>query len=362
MLLIIYIVLIFSYLILVFFYLRFFKTFANYESPKLKPDTPKPPVTVIICVKDEENNLRKHLVQILEQDYPEFEVLVVDDHSRDSSPQLIKHYQERYNHLSYYKLKGKETRGKKQALLAGLQQAKNEIVLLTDADCVPNSDQWISIMTGRFVQENMDVGLGYGPIIREPSAFNWFIRYETQWVALQYLSFALKGLAYMGVGRNLIVKKSLAQKADLKPFLASGDDDFLIQSLKDSNIGIIIDKETHMYSESVKAISKLFSRKARHTTTSFYYPTRVKALLIALPTAGIIYYVCLFVLLFMKQWIVVIVGILAYQPLRRFIFNKIARKLGSDDLGETSILFEALVFIFYALLIPASLFYRRDRW
>jgi len=168
------------------------------------------PVSVVICARNEAENLEKYLPMILEQDYPDFEVIVVNDCSDDETEDVLKKLKEKYPHLRTTFLKEQEKfwHGKKLALTVGIKAARNEWLLLTDADCAPSSNEWIKIMASHFSDDKAIV-LGYGGYLEYPGLLNRLIRYEAAFVALQYFSYALCRMPYMGVGRNLAYRKSL---------------------------------------------------------------------------------------------------------------------------------------------------------
>ncbi|MEO1436828.1 MAG: glycosyltransferase [Bacteroidota bacterium] len=173
------------------------------------------PVSVIICARDEVENLKAHLPAILEQAYPNFEVLVVDDQSSDGSQKLLEGLQKQYPHLSILTIQDHEKSGagKKYALSKGIQAAKHEVVLLTDADCQVVSPRWIARMMEGLTPEK-DIVLGFGPYKKGKSWVNRFTRFETVYVAIQYFSFTLWGIPYMAVGRNLAYRKRVFEEID----------------------------------------------------------------------------------------------------------------------------------------------------
>ena len=190
-----------------FYYLFFFLRLAIFKTrPKTISQTH--PVSVIICARDEAENLVKNLPGALVQEYKTtHEVIVVNDNSLDESKYILEEYQREFKQLQLVELK-QEARfipGKKFPLSIGIKTAKHEIVLLTDADCVPASEFWIQKMQDGFYN-GVEIVLGYGAMHKKKGMFNKMVRWETFHTALQYLSFAKAGIAYMGVGRNLSYK------------------------------------------------------------------------------------------------------------------------------------------------------------
>src|SRR5690606_30689242 len=204
------------------------------------------------------------------------EVIVVNDNSFDESKYILEEYRRTFKQLQLVELK-QEARfipGKKFPLSIGIKTAKHEIVLLTDADCVPASEFWIDKMQQGF-HDGIEIVLGYGALHKKKGFFNKMIRWETFHTALQYLSYAKAGMAYMGVGRNLSYKKSVFFRH--KGFSAhnhvpGGDDDlFINKATTKKNTAIVIDKESFTLSEPATSMRQWIRQKKRHYTTSKYY-------------------------------------------------------------------------------------------
>ena len=119
------------------------------------------PTSVIICAKNEEVNLKKNLEKVLNQDFKEFEVIVVDDQSTDSTNYLLNFLSKKYSNLKVVTLnKNVNSRiGKKFALSIGIKTAKFDNLVLTAADCIPNSRKWLSLISSGF--DNHDIVLVY---------------------------------------------------------------------------------------------------------------------------------------------------------------------------------------------------------
>ncbi len=185
----------------VFYYIWFFSRIAFYKS-KPKQQSQQHPVSVIICSRDEDENLARNLPGILVQQYPStYEVVAVNDNSVDDSKYILQELQKTFKSLNVVELthEAKLIRGKKYPLSIGIREAKHEVLLLTDADCVPASEHWIQKMQDGY-DDNIEIVLGYGAYHKKSGILNKLIRFETFHTALQYLSYALAGAPYMGVG------------------------------------------------------------------------------------------------------------------------------------------------------------------
>jgi poly-beta-1,6-N-acetyl-D-glucosamine synthase len=239
------------------------------------------PVSVVICARNEEENLGKFLPLILEQDYPLYEVIVVNDCSKDNTENLLGELKQKYKHLKSTIIKedDKFSHGKKLALTIGIKAASYEYLILTDADCEPASKNWLNEIQKNFSDEK-NLILGYGGYFAEKGILNNIIRYETLFTAMQYLGFALTGKPYMGVGRNLAYKRELFFKN--KGFanhlhLMSGDDDLFVQQVAGSkNTAVEFSHEAHTRSIPKRTFKNWFLQKRRHLTTGLHYRGMIK--------------------------------------------------------------------------------------
>jgi len=341
-----------------FYYLFFFQRLAFFK-PKPKVDTVEHPVSVIVCARDEAANITRNLPGVLVQNYrTTHEVIVVNDNSEDETKYILEEFQKSFRKLIVVPLtqEAKLIAGKKFPLSIGIKSAKNEIVLLTDADCIPASENWMYLMQDGFRDET-EIVLGYGSYFKKPGLLNKLIRFETYHTALQYLSYALAGMPYMGVGRNLSYKKDLFFKN--KGFSAlnqipGGDDDLFINKVATkNNTAIVIDPEAHTMSEPKKKWSHWWSQKLRHYSTAKYYKPKFKLLLGLYTTVQILMLPLLAasIVLFKLWWLplavfglrAIIQGIVMYQSMK---------KLNEADLFPYYILFDLWMFIYYVLFVP----------
>ncbi len=328
------------------------------------------PVSVVICARNEADNLDKYLPAVLTQNYPDYEVIVVNDCSTDNTDEILGKYLKKYKHLRTTNINEdkKFAHGKKLALTIGIKAAKHEILVLTDADCQPASDQWLSRIQQNFTEEKSLV-LGYGGYFRRRSLLNNYIRYDTLMIAWQYLSYALSGDPYMGVGRNLSYRKSLF--FDNKGFashyhLLSGDDDlFVNETANKSNTTIESSKESHTRSESKKTLKEWIKQKRRHLTTNRYYKSRHKFLLGAEQFSRFLYYGSFIYMLSFRIYPYYVLSAFSLRFIIQLVFTKmVMKRLNEKNLLVSSLFFDVLsLFINFILYISNRLrFKRRRQW
>lgn len=340
-----------SFLIQVGFWGWIFPRFTRYKSPRSTNITLEP-VSVVICARNEAVNLQKNLQSILEQDYPCFEVIVVNDDSSDETQVILDGFSKKYP-LLVKKIQGKQTFGKKNALTLGIDLTKHNWVLLTDADCIPASDQWIRSMQ-RARHEDTEIVLGYGPYTQYDKLLSRWVQFETLYVALQYLSAALWKQPYMGVGRNLMYKKVLFDKNqgfESHKHLISGDDDLFVNETGNrKNTAICIDPHSYMYSDSPSSWSALYRQKKRHFSSSVHYRLKFKLILSLLSFSHALFYGSALALLFVMQDFYLITSIVIIRALFvQVVFSSCRTKLQAKMPFYLVFLFDLITPLYYLL-------------
>ncbi|HVG14483.1 MAG TPA: glycosyltransferase [Chitinophagaceae bacterium] len=350
-----------------FYYLYFFRRLA-YFKPSARQQSQQHPVSVIICARDEDQNLARYLPGVLVQQYNStHEVIVVNDNSHDDSKYLLAELQKTFKHLQVIDLKqeAKMIKGKKYPLSIGIKEAKHEIVLLTDADCVPVSESWILKMQDAFTP-GVEVVLGYGPYTKKKGLLNKLIRFETYHTALQYLSYALAGKPYMGVGRNLAYRKNLFFLN--KGFssinnIPSGDDDLFINMVATKmNTAIVIDKESFTVSEPKETWTEWVRQKTRHYTTGKYYKTSHKFLLGLYTGSFFLFYPLLAASAIFFDWRFSFIPFGIRFFVQAIIMDKSLKQLGEEDLIPWFWLLDIWMFVYYIIFAPALWKKPRKSW
>lgn len=354
-------------LIQLFYYLFFFLRLALYKV-KQKSTSQTHPVSVIICARDEAANLAKNLPGALVQQYrTTHEVIVVDDNSFDDTKYLLEEFQKQFKQLNIVELKqeAKLIPGKKFPLSVGIKTAKHEIVLLTDADCVPASEFWIDKMQATY-DDDTEIVLGYGAYYKKPGLLNKIIRWETLHTALQYFSYALAGQTYMGVGRNLSYKKVIFFRH--KGFSAhnkvpSGDDDlFINMAATKRNTKINLDKDAFTLSEPPKTWAQWARQKTRHYSTGRYYKGKHQFLLGLYSLSHFLFYPLFVLSLIFFNWQLALIVFGIRFLLQLGIMYPVSKKLDEKDLFASFLFFDIWMFFYYLLFSFALIKKPREQW
>lgn len=356
-----------GFLIIIFYYLFFYLRVATFKPVDVQLEE-TPPVSIVICAKNEEANLMEFLPLIFAQDYPAFEVVVVNDCSWDNTGDVLEEFSKRHKNLKIVTIKEDEyyQHGKKVALMLGIKGASNELMLLTDADCKPASDQWLKSVVARF-NSGAGIILGYGPYLREKSFLNRIIRFDAAMIGIQYLSFSLAGTTYMGVGRNLAYRKKLFYK--VKGFashyhIPSGDDDlFVNEAARGEKVAVILGKNTFTYTKAKDSFKSWWRQKQRHLLTGKRYKFKHKFLL-GLYVAGqwLFFGGLIAALILQFQWMVVSGIFILRLLIQMLIFNSCFKKLDEKGLLFLTPVLELYFLFFYPIITLARVLRRKTPW
>lgn len=356
----------------ILFYVLVFSRLAFYSKNNKNTDTVKkendlPPISVVICAKNEAPNLSKNLPIILEQVYPNFEVLVVNDASEDNTLGVLHSFQSVYKQLRILNVKDAEKRGygKKFALSTGICAATYDYLLLTDADCLPNSRFWIRDMARLFSKEKQIV-LGYGPYFVQKGWLNKWVQFETLYTALQYFSFALMGYPYMGVGRNLAYHRSLFEQANgfkQHQHIPSGDDDLFVgQVAQRVNTTICLQQTTFCYSTPPSTFQEWYQQKHRHLSTGKHYAFTHQLLLGSLSLSHFLFYTT-FLVVFISSYKLLFITLLFFLrlSLQIIVFKKTTIYLNGLSVGWL-LLLDCLYVLYYCIFAPSLFLNHKVSW
>ncbi len=326
------------------------------------------PVSVVICARNEYHNLKNNLPLILNQAYPEFEVVVVNDCSEDESEEYLDDMARAHSNLKVVRLRQSLNffRGKKFPLSVGIKSAKHNTLLLTDADCRPESELWIAKIAAAY-GDGTEVVLGYGGYERKPGLLNKLIRFDTLQIGMQYLSLALAGKPYMGVGRNLSYLKEvfIQNKGFTSHYnIPSGDDDLFISQVANKyNTRIVVAEGARTLSKPKENFLAWIGQKRRHLTTGVYYSTGSKIIL-GLYSIGLMLFIAGFVwLLLLPFSFFVPLGLLLLRvSTQLFVTRACMKRLGEKELLLFSPIAELLIILTNIALGLLNLVKKPGKW
>jgi len=316
------------------YWLFFAGSILSHKSSK-SDNVPEPSgISIIICAYNELENLKKLLPNLYQQDYKEFEIIVVNDKSDDETYDYLREESKANPILKIVDIDRTpdHINSKKYAITLGIKVAKYEKLLFTDADCIPASDQWIKSMATSFGAKT-NFALGYSQFKSEPGFVNTFSRYETQMTGMLYHSFAIAGNPYMGVGRNMAYNKSMFfENNGFNQFqkIVGGDDDlFVNQYAKGADTKVSLGHDALVWSYSKKTIPDYFKQKLRHISVSKYYNTKDKLLLGMYSLSHLLFWIAFVILAVSNYFPEFVFGALAIRLiLNGLIVNSISKKFG----------------------------------
>jgi poly-beta-1,6-N-acetyl-D-glucosamine synthase len=355
-------------LILINYLLNYLPLSSLHSTHMDTPNEQTEAISVIICARNEDDNLTEFLPKILSQDYPEYEVVVVNDCSWDNTENVIDEFAKLFPNLRkanikedpYYK------HGKKFAMLVGIKAAKYKRLVFTDADCYPSSNQWLREMAKGFSGDR-EIVLGYGAYRKQKGFLNKLIRFDTFMIAVQYLSSAIKHKPYMGVGRNLAYNKDLffKQKGFSSHYhINSGDDDlFVNQAATSSNVNICVANQAITYSIAKNTFKDWRIQKASHLTTAPLYTPGTKWRLAFMFFSQFFFYVSVLALFFSTKTLLLIpIFLLLKLSLQWLVLYKASKKLDERDLLAGSLLYELILLLIYPIFHLSKFTLKARQW
>lgn len=326
------------------------------------------PVSVIVCAHDEEHNLRELIPILLNQQHPEFEVIIVNDRSNDSTYDLLLEETKKDSRLKMVDVKSTpaHVNGKKFGITLGIKAAKYDWVLLTDADCRPNNEQWIRAVSEQ-ASDDKGFVLGYSAYEKRPGFLNLFIRFETLLTAIQYIGYALAGNPYMGVGRNLAYRKSVF--LDNKGFnnflsITGGDDDlFVNQHATAKSTTVALGSDALMYSFPKTTLKEFYRQKVRHLSVGKKYRFKHQFLLALFFITHLITWFAGIPLLIFSTGIIWVASALVVRMLLFGITaHQASERFGQKFESWTTPLLDFLFVIYYLSTAPVAFLTKKIRW
>lgn len=331
-------------------------------------------VSVIICAKNEAGNLEQNLPSILAQRYsnasgkPMYEVIVVNDASEDDTEAVLYRLEQEYSHLWHVSISKDEPRlfkGKKFALGKGVSHASASSLLLTDADCAPASENWLRYMV-RPLEEGKEIVAGYGAHRFRKGALNAFVRWETMHTFLQYSTYAMAGMPYMAVGRNLACTKAVflkAQQSDIWNELPSGDDDLLIRACAtEANTAIVANPEAFTFSDSRASWKDWLRQKQRHLSTGKYYKPQIQTVLAVYALAHALSWILFLILTYWSDWSMVFIVMVMRCAIYWTIWQTTVLRLKEKKLFSWFLFCDIGWLVYNFVLAPYIFWKNKQQW
>lgn len=307
-----------------------------------------PPLSVIIVAKDAANELHENLPAILEQDYPEFEVIVIYDRSADDCDDALKLLEDKYTNLyhTFIPDSARYISHKKLGITMGIKASRYDWLVFTESNCHPQSNQWLRQMARNFTP-GTEIVLGYSNYEKISGWFDKKITFDTLLNSMRYLGMALSGHPYMGTGRNLAYRKSLYYKQ--KGFLSHlnlqrGEDDLFINETSNGQNTRVETSAESIIRISIPQYKRIWrEEKISYMATSRFFKGGVRYLIGFESCSRILFYITtiatIVIGILTHQWMALAIAVLLW--ILRFAMQVLVFNRVSKDLGERK---------FYALL------------
>lgn len=353
---------------LLFYYLFVFSRLLFFKPKQYAPEH-LPPVSVVICAKNEAENLLHYLKVVLIQHYPKFEVIVVNDQSDDNTGKVVEDYITRNPNLRLINIKKdieKPLSGKKFPLKVGIEAASYDIIVTTDADCKPQNPQWLKHLVMEFMSDTNFV-LGFSPFTRASGFLNKLIRYDNTLSAMEYLSFVLAGMPYKGVGRNMAFRKNTYASWEGYPKktnkILAGDDLFINAIAKRSNTEIALNKESFIYTQPKTTWGEWLTQKTRHAKAFLHYKFHHQILLFLLSLTTLLFYLFPIAFFFQPEQVLfaAIAGTIVYAT-RLITHIIVSKKLNNEDLSYFIIFLDLAHILIMPILFFKIITTKEDKW
>lgn len=326
------------------------------------------PVSIIVCARDEYYNLKENLPLLLNQEYSKFEVVVVNHGSEDETHFLLRDLSEQHKNLKIVNVPQDLNffTGKKFPLSIGIKSASYELLLFTDADCMPRSNQWLRRMAANFT-EGTEIVLGYGAYRKSKSLLNLLIRFDTVRIAMNYLGLARTGMPYMGVGRNMAYRKSLfyRQNGFISHYhIQSGDDDlFINKAATGKNVRIEVQPDAHTISLPKTTLNHWLRQKRRHLLTGGMYKKTHKLVLGIFALTQVLFWASAIFLLVCWYQPYFVMGLFILRLLSQLIITgKVMKKLSETGFLLLVPFFELFLMLISPVLYVANMMNKPVKW
>ena len=297
------------------------------------------PLSIIITAHDQGAELERNLPVLLSQAYkPGFEVIVVDESSTDNTDDVLTRLKSQYPNLytTFIPSSSHYLSRRKLAITVGIKAAKNEWLILTDACCRPEHENWLDIIACHCTERN-DIVLGYTGYEHQAGQFCCF---EQLLTTCYFMRKAMTDTAYRYSGSNLAIRKSVFMEHN--GFLRNlkymrGEYDFLVNEYATSgHTAVVTSKDAIMrqevpsqrswtnhhlyYMETRKHLQRSLGYRALFNvdTTLLYanYITQLMALLYGISSGNV------------QLASIAILCILLSFGMRIIVANKVAKRFG----------------------------------
>lgn len=339
-----------------------------YRKKKIKTNEVKYSVSVVICVKNESKNIKDKLPIILEQEYPNFEVVVVNDASQDDTGFVLDVLQKIYPILQILNLPNNVNYfyGRKFPISLGIKSSKNDIIIFTDADTIPTSYRWIEEIVKAFTP-GKEIVLGYNAIESKKGILNSLIQYDNQSIAMNYLGHAILGNPYMGKGKNLAFKKELFFKNNgfISHYnIPTGEDDLFINMVSNSkNTNYVLSQDSINLSKAKTNLYDFTKLKEKLFLSQKHFKLSDRFMISLIPFTTFLIYILVGLAIYIGiPWQYVITALIIRYTTQIIVYYKSSKLLGTKKIAIFAPIYEIFFIIYNTIIRGRTLFSKGKKW
>jgi glycosyltransferase involved in cell wall biosynthesis len=349
--------------------IAYYLTFSSFlfKRKKRKRDSEKPPVSVIVFAKNSAAQLKENLPYLLAQEYPTFEIVLINNASSDETDEVMETFQEENENIKIVNVDNNEAfwNNKKYSLTLGIKASKYDRLLFTDANAHPISEHWISEMSGKFTVK-ITIILGYEKYKNESTFKNLFFRFHHLLSAIKCFSFAKTGNPFMAFGNNLAYNKAEFFKVNgfIKhiKFKYGEDDLFIRDAANEENINFCISKDSFIETNPPESFSDWFHQQRVSNSMRQHYKFKHRFILSFFILSKVIFYALAVVLFFMYPWELILAFVLAYVLIQYLVIGFSAKKLNEPQVIFFLPFLEISLILIQISIFSANLISKPNHW
>ena len=310
---------------------------------------------IIVVAHNALSDLKANLRHWLHQSYRNYNVLIADDGSQDGTDRWLEALS---SPRIEFELFNKTEPGKKRSLARALDRTQADFVVLTDADCQPSSGDWLAKVYGQMSATQSEIFLGYSPVLKESGFLNKMVRFETLLTGVQFLSWAVAGRPYMGVGRNLAYTRRVSRHftESMDHSIVSGDDDLFVQDVAGKyGVSFSLDPDTFVLTRGPGSWREWLNQKSRHVSSSFKYQMIVQVGLGSFAVSQILWPFVLSggnaILIVLGRWLILYI-----------LMVPVMKRMNEQDLLRWLPILDVAIIIYYLLVLPLTMIRNKKKW
>lgn len=314
------------------------------------------PISVILYVKNSELYLEKNIDYFINQKYPKFEILLVNNASSDNTDIILEKLSEKHKSLRIINVENNESfwGNKKYTYTLAIKAAKYEHLIFSEIDCKPVSENWIHEINKSFSSKKTII-LGYKRLLKTSSLFNLIIRFDNLLESIKSFSFTKINSPYSADSRNYAFTKKDFYRVNgfinhIK--IKNGKEDLFVKDAKQKyNSAYTLSDESFVESSKSLSFKEWFLNKKNSNLLKRHYSFKNQFLLNAFSFSKVFLYFLTIILLLIHDWKIILIIFSSY-----IIFQSVITFIINRKFKETSIFYLSPILDFLLVLFQISIF------